>query len=236
MEKGEKDMIYVTGDTHRAFERIEEFCRKNKTTKEDVLVILGDAGINYYQNLRDEDLKMELDHLPITLFCIQGNHEKRASSIGTYEDMRWHGGIVYVEPKHPSILFAKDGEIFDLNGKKTIIIGGAYSIDKFYRVIRGWQWFPDEQPSAEIKEYVEAQLEAVHWKIDYVFSHTAPLKYEPTEVFIPGIDQSRVDKSTEEWLDKLEDKLTYEKWFCGHYHTEKKIDRLQFMFEDYVKL
>lgn len=33
------------------------------------------------------------------------------------------------------------------------------------------------------------------WKIDVVLSHTCPLRYEPTEVFLSMIDQSSVDKS-----------------------------------------
>ena len=72
--------------------------------------------------------------------------------------------------------------------------------------------------------------------IFFVLSHTTPLKYEPTEVFIRGVDQSKVDKSTEIWLDSIEDRLTYRKWYCGHYHTEKKNDRLQIMFNDYAAL
>ena len=34
-------MIYITGDTHGKFERIEQFCGKFKTSREDVLIILG---------------------------------------------------------------------------------------------------------------------------------------------------------------------------------------------------
>lgn len=30
---------------------------------------------------------------------------------------------------------------------KTIVIGGAYSVDKFYRLSKGYNWFEDEQPS-----------------------------------------------------------------------------------------
>lgn len=44
-------MFYITGDTHGEFDRIEEFCEHNFTTVEDVIIILGDAGINYYLNL-----------------------------------------------------------------------------------------------------------------------------------------------------------------------------------------
>lgn len=57
-----------------------------------------------------------------------------------------------------------------------------------------------------------------------MLSHTMPLKYELVEVFMAGVDQNKVDKFTEEWLDGIEDKLDYEKWYCGHYHTEKRID------------
>jgi 3-oxoacid CoA-transferase subunit A len=45
-----------------------------------------------------------------------------------------------------------------------------------------------------------------------------------------------VDNSTEQWLDSIDDKLAYEKWYCGHYHTSKLIDKLLFMFEDIREL
>jgi len=41
-------MIYLTGDIHGDFSRIEQFCEENETTKEDVRIILGDAGINFF--------------------------------------------------------------------------------------------------------------------------------------------------------------------------------------------
>ena len=45
------------------------------------------------------------------------------------------------------------------------------------------------------------------------------------------IDQRTVDKSTEEWLDSFEQRLSYKRWYCGHYHTEKEVDRVRLMFE-----
>ena len=35
--------------------------------------------------------------------------------------------------------------------KKLLVIGGAYSIDKDYRLTMGYKWFPDEQPTKELK-------------------------------------------------------------------------------------
>lgn len=224
-------MIYITGDTHGDFRRIAFFCDTHGTKREDIIIILGDAGINYYTGKKSEELKKHLAELPITLFCLHGNHENRPQNISSYKEQEWHGGIVFAEEKYPNLLFAKDGEIFDLDGNRSIVIGGAYSVDKYYRLECGYNWWEDEQPSNKIKALVEHKLNAVGNKIDVILSHTCPLKYEPIEVFISCVDQSTVDKSTEEWLDNIEDKTDYKKWYCGHYHTQKRIDRLHFMFE-----
>lgn len=229
--------IFLTGDTHCAFRRIGAFCEKMRADKEDILIILGDAGVNYDGYVKDRSKKEYLQSLPITIFCIHGNHEMRASALEYYSEVQWHGGTVYWEAEYPNLFFAKDGEIYNFNGMKTIVIGGAYSIDKMYRLTYRLGWWPDEQPSEEIKAYVEQQLERMNWEVDIVLSHTASLKYEPVEAFLKGIDQSLVDKTTETWLDKLEEKLTYQKWYLGHYHIEKKVnDKVEILFENYQEL
>jgi len=87
-----------------------------------------------------------------------------------------------------------------------------------------------------VRSRVEAQLERLGWQVDIVLSHTCPLRYEPREAFLDGIDQAKVDKSTELWLDEIEARLQYRRWYCGHHHTTKRIDRLQFMYKDYDML
>lgn len=229
--------IYITGDTHRDFDKIQEFCEFYGTSREDdVIIILGDAGINYYLNNSDQDVKEDLSTVDITFFCIHGNHEERPYMIETYEETQWHGGTVYIEPEYPNLIFAKDGEIYDFDGKKAIVIGGAYSIDKFVRLRCGEQWFETEQPDEEIMQYVEKQLDRIQWQVNYVFSHTAPSKYEPREEFIPGMNQALVDKSTEKWLDEIENKLTYERWFLGHYHCDKRIGNVTIMYNEFEEL
>ncbi len=227
--------VYLTGDTHRDFSRIFQFCEEYGTTEDDILIILGDAGINYYCDVRDSHLKSELTTLPITLLCIHGNHEERPYELG-YDEMEWHGGIVYYEESFPNLLFAKDGEIYDFDGKKAIAIGGAYSVDKFYRVAHGMPWFSTEQPDDDIMAYVESQLDKCNWCVDYVLSHTVPLEYEPVWAFIPGINQSMVDKTTERWLQKIADNLDFERWYAGHYHVESEEDSVRIMFNDYEEL
>lgn len=152
-------------------------------------------------------------------------------SIDTYKEKKFKGGIVYYEEDYPNLLFAKDGEIYDFDGKRVLVIGGAYSVDKEYRILNNLGWWDDEQPSNETKEKILKKLES-GLEVDFVLTHTCPYKYLPYEVFLKGIDQSKVDQSTEKFLDIVEDKLKYKKWYCGHYHTNKVIDKMVFMFED----
>lgn len=228
--------FYITGDTHRDFSRIEEFCEENETSVDDVMIILGDAGINYYLNHSDKELKSRLSRLEITLFCVHGNHEERPYLAADCEEKIWHKGIVYVEEQYPNILYAKDGEIYDFNGKTVMPIGGAYSVDKYYRIRNGLQWFDSEQPDDEIKEYVERQLEAVDWKIDIILSHTVPIDAEPVWAFIPGLNQDLVDKTTEKWLQTIYDSLEFEAWYAGHYHVESEECGIRIMYEDYDEI
>jgi len=227
------ETVYLTGDVHGRFDRVIDFCMDNHVGKDDTFVILSDAGLNYYGDGRDVLNKMCLAELPATFFCIHGNHEMRPSPELGYELREYHGGKVWVEPAYPNILFAVDGEVYEFCGHSCIVIGGAYSVDKYYRLSRGWSWWSDEQPSDEIKARVEKVLAERNWEIDIVLSHTCPLRYEPVEAFLPMVDQSTVDKSTEQWLDEIESRLTYQRWYCGHYHVEKRIDRLRFMYNDY---
>ena len=136
-----------------------------------------------------------------------------------------------MEEEFPNLFFAKDGEVYDLEGTKAIAIGGAYSVDKWYRLQRELHWFPDEQPSDEIKARVEKKLDALGWQIDAVFTHTCPYRYIPREAFMGCVDQSTVDNSTELWLDTIEGKLNYNAWYCGHWHIDKRIDKMHFLFE-----
>ena len=77
---------------------------------------------------------------------------------------------------------------------------------------------------------------SANWQVDSVFSHTCPYKYVPRESFMKDLDQSEVDNSTEHWLDTIEDRLDYKYWYCGHFHTEKGIDKLRFMFNGFIEM
>lgn len=229
-------MVIITGDTHGEFSRIIDFCEEYETALNDVMVILGDSGINYYLDERDTVLKEKLSDLHVTLFCVYGNHEERPENIPGYEERKWRGGVVYYEPEYPYLLFARDGEVYELEGKSVLVVGGAYSIDRDYRLANGLPWYESEQPDAAIKHRVEERLDKAGWKVDCVFSHTVPLSYIPRHAFLSNVDQNRVDRSTEQWLDGIEKKLDYQRWYAGHFHITEWQGRLCILFEDYEEL
>lgn len=229
-------MYILNADPHGEYSKIKEFCNKFKPTENDTLILLGDVAANYYGNSSDNRRKKELAALPCNVFCIHGNHEMRPEHINGYKLIDYNSGKVWIEEKYPTIMFAKDGEIYDFDGSKCIVLGGAYSVDKFYRLRMGYQWFDDEQPSEETKKFAEENLEKNNWKVDFVFSHTCPINYEPREMFLEGLDQSTVDKTTENWLQWIEGKLDYKKWYVGHFHTDKIHDKVRFLFNDFIEL
>ena len=229
-------MTILTGDTHGELDRIEEFVEEYELTREDVIVILGDAGLNYFLDERDEEKKERLARLDVTLFCIHGNHEERPENLTGYEEMVWRGGVVSCEGAYPNILFARDGEVYEFGTKKALVIGGAYSVDKYYRIANGLPWFDSEQPDEAIKARVETKLKELDWQVDYVFSHTVPYIYMPRHALLPTIDQSTVDNSTEKWLDWIEKRLTYETWYAGHFHITEQMGRVCILYEDYEEL
>lgn len=243
---GTTPRFFITGDKHRQFKKVKRFCRDMKTRKNDVLIILGDAGFNYYEDSRDDKLKKEISNLNITLFCLHGNKENRPQNIDTYGMQSFCGGKVYYEPKYPNIFFAIDGEVYTFEGKKYLVVGGAHSVDRNRCLEEDLPFWEDEMPDKRIKSIVEKRLAAEGNHIYGMMTHTCPIQYLPTEMFMstrqkaeakrkPRTSKKRrgfkpdIDRSTEEWLGTLENRLDYEIWYCGHYHIDKQIDKVKMM-------
>ena len=221
--------IFLAGDLHGSTIPVKNFYRNYikdtpKEQEENWLICLGDFGANYYFDYRDRNLKKELSKYPFKYFVIRGNHEQRASICAVRED-GWvndtvFDGPVMYEIKFPNIIYAADaGGIYNIAGRKTLVIPGAYSVDKEYRLMRGWSWFPDEQLASH--EMLNLALEAENQHFDLVLSHTCPYRYRPTDLFLSFIDQSKVDNTMEHWMDALHDSIEFNLWCWGHYHADR---------------
>lgn len=208
----------ITGDTHGVFSRFRSIPKDPETA----IIILGDVGFNYTLDEHDAQAKKAFcKRFPFTVYCVKGNHEARPASVEgmtlVYDENV--DGEVWMEPKFPQIRYFKEWGVYEINGLRTLVIGGAYSVDKWYRLRNGMHWFDNEQLTA--REMNEC-YRAVHGtQFDLVLSHTCPYDWMPTDLFLNFIDQSTVDNTMEKWLLTLRDAIDWNIWLYAHYHTDR---------------
>lgn len=227
--------IFTKGDYHGQFSGLKDFCKKAETTTEDILIVLGDFGVNYGLGANDFYLKRSLAKLPITFAAVHGNHEERPSRVKGYRkiDSPFGLGEMWHDPQFPNQYFFDNG-VHTIYGKTILVLGGAYSVDKQYRLMNGQKWFPSEQLTMD--EKWNLQQTTYNGKYDYVFSHTCPTNYMPRDKFLPMINQEEVDNSMEDFLQTIHDQITYDKWYCGHWHTDRIMDKMRFVYRDYLEV
>ena len=74
-------MVLYTGDIHGHPNNIIKICKRFNLTRDDIIVILGDVGANYYGGKRDSELKVELAKLKPTIPERNGLIRKKDSAI-----------------------------------------------------------------------------------------------------------------------------------------------------------
>ncbi len=212
--------VFVTGDKHGDFSFLENFCVTYHTTQNDVLIVLGDAGILYYgaKSRREKCIKDMISRCPITLFCIRGNHEDRAEDRTEMTMKEMFDNTVYYDPYYPNILYAIDGCRYEINNESFFVIGGAYSVDKFYRLTKGWKWNSKEQLTNEEMLIIEEKIKGRHF--NHILAHTCPFSWEPTYLFLRGVDQSTVDNTMEHWLEDVVQYCSWSNYWFGHFHGD----------------
>lgn len=217
--------VLITGDMHS---KIKERLQYIKNTmpeydpSETAVIVLGDFGANYYKTKHDWNIKHQAAKFGYTIYALRGNHEDRACNMKKpiYVIDEFVNGMVCYEEEFPNIRYFMDCVAeYEIMGKKVLCIPGAYSVDKWYRLQNDWHWFAQEQLTAEEMAYAEKEFAGKYY--DFVFSHTAPLDWEPTDLFLRGIDQSKVDKTMEVWLNNFKEKINWNLWCFAHYHTDR---------------
>lgn len=211
----------VTGDCHGDMSRFAEYKYPRDGTT--AVIILGDAGVNYYMNKRDTSAKKKLQNSGYQFYLVRGNHEARPEDC---EGVEWDydanvDGIVGIDANFPAIHYFRDGGEYVIGIHSCLVIGGAYSVDKYYRIARGYpyQWFENEQLDANEREIIFNNIKDKEF--DFVLTHTCPRAWEPVDLFIPGLDQGTIDKSTENWLDDVKCAIKYHVWLFGHFHADR---------------
>lgn len=237
-------MIYLTGDTHGNFNgrfNRKSFFEKKELSKEDYLIICGDFGGIWDVDKEGKEEKYWLDwfeNQSYTLLFIDGNHEN-FERINTYPIKDWHGGKVH--EIRPHIMHLMRGQVFDICGKKIFTFGGASSHDisggilenddpnlkqkkkqlkrmKLSYRINHVTWWKEELPSQEEMDEGMKNLEKHSFSVDYVITHCAS-----SDVQAIVKPENGADILTE-YFRNIKNIITYDKWFCGHYHMDKIIN------------
>lgn len=218
----------ITGDTHgRVLERLEKIDQTKYLPAETAVIILGDAGLNFYLNRTDWKGKRATNALGYRVYCLRGNHEERPENLGyplvNDADV---GNMVYMEEEFPNVRYFVDGGNYLINNHTVLTIGGAYSVDKWHRLLRATAlgssfsgWFKDEQLTEQEMSLISENVKGKHF--DFVFTHTCPFDWQPVDLFIPGLNQSAVDNTMERWLSDLKNEFTWHVWLFGHFHADR---------------
>jgi len=225
--------IFITGDVHGSLE-LKKLSRTNfplgkQLTKEDIMIICGDAAFNW--DLSNETLWWQLwtQELPFTVVSVLGNHENY-TAIRQLPTEIWNGGIV--RKVRPHIMYLENGEIFTINGHSFFVQGGATSIDRAHR-IEGKSWWPEEIPSYQEFEHAANNLRAHNMKVDYVLSHTTSNRtIQKFDKYMPLFDP------VTNFLDKfVEEEVDYKINFFGHFHMDRTIDDKHWLlYDDIIEL
>lgn len=212
--------FYITGDKHGRFEEmINSWSEEITQDPQAGVIILGDSGINFFKNNKIKEYLAQ--NTKCKYFVVRGNHDRRPEELEDItalwvEEVK---GYVWYEPDYDNIYYLPDGGIYDINGYRALVIGGAYSVDKYYRLQKHWTWFPDEQLDTREMNMILSNVEGESF--DLILTHTCPFENRPVDLFLPIIDQSTVDNTMEYFLSDVKKLITFKRWCFGHYHADR---------------
>lgn len=194
---------YITGPTHGDLKKIQSFKNSN-------LIILGDSE---FFSGNDPKLLKKASKIETNFYCVRGGYDNIPDNvpgvIAVYDEIVQ--GVIYINPKYPNIKFFEDGEIYTINGKKVLVLGGGKPLDEDKMILSKKRWFPETLiPTGKREEIAEKM---VGKKVDIVLSYTAPRGWK-----YPG--KSYVQ---EQWLGELILKFDWDKWYFSRYEEDKNL-------------
>lgn len=218
---------FLKGDIHGNLFEIIDFINRFNLGKNDNIIILGDCGIAWRKDKKDLAQNIKLWNEcgnGVKLYFIDGNHENFniLNSLPIENNM---GKIA------DNIYHLRRGQVYEFENKKILVCGGADSIDK-YRRIENFTWWKEETISQETID----DIPAGHY--DYVLTHCCPRSiFEKNRIYLSTLqflDENKINHSSEDMLEQLKNKITFDHWFFAHYHINRNLDeKFTCLFEDF---
>lgn len=221
---------YCKGDIHGNLYELLDFINRFGLHEGDNIIVLGDCGIAWRKDRKDLDQNIKLWNEygnGVKLFFLDGNHENYR--ILNHLPIENNMGKI-----SNNIYHLRRGQIYNFEGKKVLVCGGADSVDK-YRRTENLTWWKEET----ITEEDIARIPAGHY--DYVLTHCCPRSiFENNKVYLSTLqflDESIINHNSEDMLEKLKNRITFDHFWFGHYHVDIKLDdKFRCLFKDFVEL
>lgn len=254
--------IFVTGDKHGNPQEYKSAINRIKDPREtDKIIVCGDAGLSYGSFVSGAAKKV-MKKFPGSWIIMRGNHDDcywaENCAIKYDEDTgepfewipkdKWeitNDGMYLYQKKYPNIFYVyDDGGVYTIEDYNFLFVPGAYSVDKYYRLERNLPYNEKEQLTWQEQNRLTNLVKSYNqnkFPIDFVVAHTFPLHMEPyyRNLFLGGIDQTSVDKTTEKFLSALtydvEQNRGFKQYFGGHFHADRELnDKYTMLYHDVV--
>lgn len=187
--------ILMCGDAHGNISHVRYLLSTAKKQNCDRIFVLGDFGL--WEHERDGVVFLNLvsayaHQRGLQVYCLDGNHDNWVESVfraGPRPDAEGFHEL------RRAVKYAGRGHQWNWDGKEFIALGGAYSVDKHWRLAceasgetmdsmgnvvnakAGSLWFPDEEMSDDDMDNILAT--ASPGKVDVMLAHDKPLWSQP---------------------------------------------------------
>lgn len=209
--------ILLVGDTHGDLGHARFAI--DAAVRQDISVIfqLGDfgywehhpSGVEYLNRLDDYAYKRN-----VMVYFLDGNHDKTSLLLGTYRNKTLEG---FIKVRN-FIRYAPRGHRWTWDGCRFIALGGAYSVDKDWRLAKERArnkpeslWFPEEEMSDNDMDTIILNDSS---PVDVILAHDKPRCAKP--------DWDRKDFPecwpNQDRLQRAVATLTPTEFFHGHLH------------------
>lgn len=224
-------MIYITGDLHGGYD-IEKLFRIDFSS-DDILIVCGDFGYvweqDYHKRMSEQrELNLLMMALNCTLLFVDGNHEcfPRLNSLPKLKRFGAEVGVVRDKCYH-----LLRGNVYTIEGKKFLAIGGAESHDTQFRH-EGINWWKDESITNE-----DVKKAMMAGEVDYVISHCLPATMKEKLCLGGSLPINYIQASkSENLLEYVYNNVQFKRWFCGHYHLDERWGKFDILFRHVIKL
>lgn len=197
----------VLGDTHGNAEWLSRYVFPTARALDVTAIVqVGDYG--FWEHLPagvlfNDEVEKLASKSGIDFYWLRGNHDKSSLALEKYGDRRDEDGFVFIRDH---VKFIPDGLLWVWKGRTFRAFGGAYSVDKNWRIDQekamyerdvrkeeyrasasnrqpkriephtGSLWFPEEEMSDEDMSRYLAEDSS---QIDFIFSHDKPRGSSP---------------------------------------------------------